>query len=686
MSVVAGVATAAQKLDNTAKTLAWTTVLSIVIEVIAFVGKIVALAMAGDLTWATAINEVVNLVVSIVIGVYVMGALAAAFPVGTVIVVLIAIIDIVATIVCYATGANKSSTFWAQRLCEGITASVVHAIKFLIYDTTPLVDMEASDRLNFINWKTEPYDPVTRLPAPLEAGNMLRLKTEVQTKLAYSTDSLKYLTTVRGITDGSGNGTATPTQLISSTFRYEFATVAATGDAQIHKVKGLALKQMNDSWMPVGTTAYAATQPISIDLALNQAAINWHPANLFVAEGYAAPVLNCVFVIACYSSTQAKSTYINFADKLGFDVFPATLDGFYSLTDRGGGGFALAWDAKFPVLADADGDGLRSKSVGGPDPADNSADSDSDGLSDFYEVQHSNRGLDASRADSDGDGLSDYDEVRLGFSPAQADGDGDGLSDGAEQAGWLVVYGYDSLGQPQRFRVTSDPRRADTDNDGILDRQEQTYGFNPRVYNNNQVLTILSQIDERDGADDGIVADSTLIGYTASVTNTLRDRYALGLFETTANPSNLITSSTLAPRAYQLGPRSQTTLSGTLQLADLSQSQKLTLVNRAGAIIADPQALAGGRALWLRFDELQTPTGRRVLPDSVLPGNPAYCLNGGACSTVSVVDGYAGRALSLSGAQVQVEPAPALDSPTFTLSFWLKAELAHACEQCDAAE
>lgn len=41
------------------------------------------------------------------------------------------------------------------------------------------------------------------------------------------------------------------------------------------------------------------------------------------------------------------------------DIFPDTVAAFAATTDAGDGGRRLKWDAGFPTLADADGDGLR---------------------------------------------------------------------------------------------------------------------------------------------------------------------------------------------------------------------------------------------------------------------------------------------------------------------------------------
>lgn len=125
-----------------------------------------------------------------------------------------------------------------------------------------------------------------------------------------------------------------------------------------------------------------------------------------------------------------------------------------------------------PFNPDSDGDGLKDgqEVIFGGDPLDSMSrngvlldgeiDSDSDGLSDSYELNHSNSN--PNNADSDSDGLSDYVEVTLvGSNPNNIDTDGDLICDIFEDI-------YDQDGE----YLQTDPALSDTDSDELSDAFE----------------------------------------------------------------------------------------------------------------------------------------------------------------------------------------------------------------------
>lgn len=100
-------------------------------------------------------------------------------------------------------------------------------------------------------------------------------------------------------------------------------------------------------------------------------------------------------------------------------------------------------------------------------------DTDSDGLTDCYEINTSKTS--ANCKDSDGDGLDDYYELFvLWTNPNVKDTDNNGVSDADED------FDKDGLNNIEEFIIDTDPYLADTDNDLLSDYQEyKTYHTDP---------------------------------------------------------------------------------------------------------------------------------------------------------------------------------------------------------------
>jgi len=131
------------------------------------------------------------------------------------------------------------------------------------------------------------------------------------------------------------------------------------------------------------------------------------------------------------------------------------------------------------------------------------ADTDNDGLTDGYEVQHGlNPLVNDTNLDSDDDGLSDSLEVNVyGTDKYDADSDDDGLNDGEE----ILTYSTDPLDNDsdddgaldgQEIVYSSDPLLFDTDNDGLSDGAEiKNYGTNPvRTDTDNDGLSDIEEL------------------------------------------------------------------------------------------------------------------------------------------------------------------------------------------------
>ena len=163
-------------------------------------------------------------------------------------------------------------------------------------------------------------------------------------------------------------------------------------------------------------------------------------------------------------------------------------------TDRLSDGFEVREYGTDPLRADSDEDGLGDGDeleVYKTDPL--STDSDGDGFDDATEVDAGSDPADFNSIprkdtskDTDGDGLLDDDELQIGTDPNKTDTDVDRLSDGFE----VLEYGSDplradtdedGLGDGDELEVyKTDALSADTDGDGVDDATEIDAGTDPR--------------------------------------------------------------------------------------------------------------------------------------------------------------------------------------------------------------
>jgi subtilisin-like proprotein convertase family protein len=784
-------------------------VVGMVITAVVAVGFFVYSMVAGGIQFGSlAFDEAFANMIATIIVAAIMIAIGMIPLIGPLIVAIIGAIDALIISACMIVEAAtdvENESWWVlvkDYGCGGITGVMTKLVETFIYDQTPLIDLQAPDRMIPTNFQVD----VSPLAQGMAVGGDLTIGADVTTALYRNAplepdqwereiDALIEdgdFEALQRLIDDFGVGIFYIWQFADpfindATFRYALVTT----DTETIDV---GIKQMEDEWLPASTGVfdskrYTTTQVVNNggNITFVEPGLNWQP-ELYLAESYAMQAQECtglppgtpvnptlIPIIVCWLRPTEDTTHVPLGDRFQFDVFPATLDGFYTLASMGDRSYALAWDSRFPVLADADGDGLRSQAKGGNDPDDRFPDTDLDGLSDFYEVQH---GLNASVPDIDGDGWNDYQEVLHGTNPARADSDSDGLLDKEEVDGWEYVYGFDTLDQPLITRVTSDPQVPDTDGDGITDKLEQTYGFNPRVYSEPNILSIESQIsapecgqivitgvgvlqmlDDLPGVSDGelgilldgeqiwyqegaqlgnvyapdvveelcgssvplqlveydsssgdddlgtvyldggvtgdfahtftdgvvivqlnwtvfaparsgrFVAPGQTVAYTATVENHLRDRYALGLLEVDFPVVGQVGA--VEPLPYTLPPATETTLDGYLTVQPgVVESQYISLTHRAGASMANLRGEAGGRVLWLRFNENADAT--RFVDNSLL-GHDGTC-TGSTCPTAGE-PGYAGLAVDFDG----VDDYVTLGNPdrmnfegAITLAAWIK--------------
>ncbi|MBX3001942.1 MAG: hypothetical protein KF893_25685, partial [Caldilineaceae bacterium] len=530
-------------------------VLSAAIAVGVFVTQWVAGAFSiTDLGFTAALSGVIAAIIVAVI----LLAISAIPIVGPIIVAVIALIDGLIAAACAitkkagfdleeATTLNIPRTGGAKlSLCAGITGLATEAVRFLLFSQTVLVgNMQAQDRLTTSNFDLN----FTDKEAGFQVGNDFKPSLRVDNKITLPDQPFDWKSLVYFWQFNWDN-------LDSATHRYDLATdksdrAVSRGEMEgewrelnadgsltaSHRSPGI---HYDDPLVMVSAVANLSSAETSVPLT--QTGINV-AVPLYLREAYANPAQECWTIPApgfpitpipiCFIRSDKGVNHIDL--QLTYDIFPATLDAFYTPAAVGGG-VSLAWgqegEVSFPAMRDFDGDGLLSPAVGGNDPDDRSWDTDGDGLSDLFETQ---KGTLPGAADSDQDGLSDRMEQLIGTDPLRRDSDGDGLLDGEEvfhqdvngnrAGGWEFVYDIVD-GVAQSTWVTSDPLSGNTDRDTFSDYQERLYGLNPRAISDPTILKLKSQLtqadapgvllrfEERTGAT--IFADSSGLGNHAS--------------------------------------------------------------------------------------------------------------------------------------------------------------------------
>lgn len=548
-----------------------------------FIYQVVA---EGITAFSLSFNQLLAaLIADLIVGV-IMLAIAAIPVIGPIIAVIVALIDGLIALICAIAvdPDDPDQQFVNDYVCGGITGLLKKLVQWLIYDQTPLVDLENEKRLNLTNFDVSLVDA----DRGFVVGNSLDVSFDVDTAL--------YRSSLDSLFSNYYWWQHSDSNIKESTFVYELR-----GDQQ-RIDESLALGAMSSAWQaPVAggwaaDAAFVKRTAVARNVALQRSGINRPLSSLYLAEGYVIHAQECwgtPLTPVCYLREQRDTLHMDIGQALAFDVFPETFSEFITLAPRYGGGYGLAWDDAFPTLQDADGDGLRSAVFGGNDPDDSRADTDGDGLSDFFEIQI---GFDPTHADPDGDGLNDDLEYRYGTNPFRADTDNDGLTDKEEIDGWIFVYAFDGA-TPLETLVRSDPLDPNFDGDDYMDGVERAYGFNPWVPSSGGVLVIESEV----APEHRIVTPGTTIPYTVTLENALRSNYALGLLDVDFPAA--ISNATLLPQPFNLTPQESTTTHGQVTVNPVAASQTISLTNIAGAAIVDPRTAVGGRSLWLHLDE-----------------------------------------------------------------------------------
>ncbi|KPV48488.1 hypothetical protein SE17_37795, partial [Kouleothrix aurantiaca] len=300
--------------------------------------------------------------------------------VGLIIVAVIAVIDIILTIICESGADALKQVPGMGGGCFTLGGAATKIIAKVLYSFDSMVDLEhksadgTSDLVLAGQFITNLHDPLQGYVTGNSIDLTLPITTTVQHKPPVPENwnhILPYLWLF------------SKENVRSSTFAYSL-----TPGQQDVKV---ARDQMRDAWAVSDGPKFAATQlyraqarsePTLTSLPLPQPGIN-RPLGLSLNMGYAVPAYECwmtpvlfPLVPVCYTRTLDGSSSSQI-DQLRYDILPASLDAFMTLADKGNGGRGLGWDA-FPALRDADNDGVLQRAYGGLDD-DRSWDSDGDG-------------------------------------------------------------------------------------------------------------------------------------------------------------------------------------------------------------------------------------------------------------------------------------------------------------------
>ena len=404
--------------------------------------------------------------------------------VGTVLVAIVLLVDGIITAIC---------GFQDNDDCVTVSSAVTSFITDVVYGTSPMVDISATDLISVESPIVTPEDP----ELGYVEGNAADVALPVDTTITHTSPDAwqmafyQWMYSQENIRSGNFdhalNSPGTVDQPAASS-PGSWDSVKANGKLLLPGADGLRAYSDKDLYQATKSEVveFDATDVVNFDKAgLNQS----FPYTLNSA--FTLPSYECwtvpgpppvVVVPVCYEQTIDDTTSSDLPP-LVYDILPATLSGFLATAQRGGLGQALEWDPAFEPMKDFDGDGLLSASDGGSDPDDTKIDADGDGLLDRRELELRAAGYPVSPLfpDIDGDGLSDRDELAAGTNPSLADTDNDGLSDGQETRHVVtdpdgvsrLAGGWDVLVDGLTVRVYSNPTVRDSDGDGISDQAEK---------------------------------------------------------------------------------------------------------------------------------------------------------------------------------------------------------------------
>ncbi|MCP5098180.1 MAG: LamG domain-containing protein, partial [Chloroflexi bacterium] len=635
-------------------------ILGLIIDTTIIVGVAIYTILSQDIEpGSIAFNTIIAIAIGQLIVAIISAVIAAIFPIGTLVIAIIGLIDFIIMGICAiieeVEGDGTISKDVDKWVCGGISGAIAAGITEAIYDNYLTVDLNAENRTQMSLNR-----PTVNVPDGYIPGTSVELSMEVITTL-----------TLAPIEDGLISRSFSNSQLRSKMRRSAFGYYLQRNATDHHD----ELKFGSVSW-----SNNQHTFNPSITLNFNNPGVN-QSRDIYFTESYNVVTLECWgFIFTSSATCDEEPTRDSFHSKLDsvvFDIFPETFEGFIN---SGGLKTSYQW-IRSGHVSDIDGDGLKTYSR---DPNPFSADHDGDGLTDLWEK---NNGTDAYYADRDGDGLNDYWEVIYGTNPYHRDSDGDGIWDSDEfprtqvnnpfnadtqpwTGGWTITYDYDASDNPMETWVWANPLSADSDDDGMSDPTERLYGYNPNVASVLNPVSLVSSIETL-SVQAGVVGLNDSIAYTATVGN--EDQFnTIGGFLNVEIPENDIQATeTINP----LLPEEKVTFIGTAPTGHISASTNTSVTVRAEVTLDSLVDNVSGSAL------LDIPLNGKITTGFIANngslGNQATCntsVNTGGCPLF----GDKGQVLEAANFNVRyareiVYPyTSGLDVNNFSMGLWVK--------------
>ncbi|MCP4419000.1 MAG: LamG domain-containing protein, partial [Chloroflexi bacterium] len=635
-------------------------ILGLIIDTTIIVGVAIYTILSQDIEpGSIAFNTIIAIAIGQLIVAIISAVIAAIFPIGTLVIAIIGLIDFIIMGICAiieeVEGDGTISDDVDKWVCGGISGAIAAGITEAIYDNYLTVDLNAENRTQMSLNR-----PTVNVPDGYIPGTSVELSMEVITTL-----------TLAPIEDGLIKRSFSTSQLRSKMRRSAFGYYLQRNATDHHDE------------LSFGSVSWSNNQHTfnpSITLNFNNAGVN-QSRDIYFTESYNVVTLECWgFIFTSSATCDEEPTRDSFHSKLDsvvFDIFPETFEGFIN---SGGLKTSYQW-IRSGHVSDIDGDGLKTYSR---DPNPFSADHDGDGLTDLWEK---NNGTDAYYADRDGDGLNDYWEVIYGTNPYHRDSDGDGIWDSDEfprtqvnnpfnadtqpwTGGWTITYDYDANDNPMETWVWANPLSADSDDDGMSDPTERLYGYNPNVASVLNPVSLVSSIETL-SVQAGVVGLNDSIAYTATVGN--EDQFnTIGGFLNVEIPENDIQATeTINP----LLPEEKVTFIGTAPTGHISASTNTSVTVRAEVTLDSLVDNVSGSAL------LDIPLNGEITTGFIANngslGNQATCntsVNTGGCPLF----GDKGQVLEAANFNVRypreiVYPyTSGLDVNNFSMGLWVK--------------